>query len=72
MLYGGNDTQVPPSLNVPVLNENIQGRNVKVYPELNHLMQHSKTGKITEYSDIEETIASEVLMDITEFILSIQ
>ena len=72
MLYGGNDTQVPPSLNVPVLNENIQGRNVKVYPELNHLMQHSKTGKITEYADIEETISPEVLMDITEFILSIQ
>ena len=72
MLYGGNDTQVPPSLNVPVLNENFPGINVKVYPELNHLMQHSKTGKITEYADIEETISPEVLKDITEFILSIQ
>ena len=72
MLYGGNDTQVPPSLNVPVLNENIPGINIKVYPELNHLMQHSKTGKITEYAEIEETISQEVLNDITEFILLIQ
>ena len=72
MLYGENDTQVPPSLNVPVLNENIPGINVKVYPELNHLMQHSKTGKITEYADIVETFSPEVLKDITEFILSIQ
>ena len=72
MLYGGNDTQVPPILNVPVLNENIPGINVKVYPELNHLMQHSKTGKVTEYANIEETISPEVLKDITEFILSIQ
>lgn len=72
MLYGENDTQVPPSLNVPVLNENIPGINVKVYPELNHLMQNSQTGKITEYADLEETISPEVLEDIKQFIQSIE
>ncbi|MCH5240274.1 MAG: alpha/beta fold hydrolase [Muribaculaceae bacterium] len=71
MLYGENDTQVPPSLNVPVSLENIPDIKVKVYPELNHLMQHSKTGKITEYAEIEETISPDVLQDIKEFILSI-
>ena len=72
MLYGENDTQVPPSLNVPVLYENIPDINVKVYPELNHLMQHSKTGKVNEYGEIEETISPEVLQDIKQFIFSIQ
>ena len=71
MLYGENDTQVPPSLNVPVLIENVPDINVKVYPKLNHLMQHSVTGKVTEYGEIEETISPEVLEDIKEFILSI-
>ena len=70
MLYGENDTQVPPSLNVPVLLNNISGINIKVYPELNHLMQHSKTGKIHEYADIDETFSIEVLEDIKKFIQS--
>lgn len=72
MIYGERDTQVPPALNVPVLIENFPGINVKVYPELNHLMQHSKTGKINEYADIEETISPEVLEDISLFIQSIR
>lgn len=72
MLYGENDTQVPPSINVPVLKSNIPDVNIKVYPQLNHLMQHSKTGKITEYREIEETISPEVLEDIKTFILSIK
>ena len=71
MMYGENDTQVPPSLNVPVLRKNIPGINIKVYPELNHLMQHSKSGKVTEYAEIEETISPEVLEDIKQFILSL-
>ncbi|MCH5224622.1 MAG: alpha/beta hydrolase [Muribaculaceae bacterium] len=68
MLYGEKDKQVPPSLNVPVLIDNIQPINVKVYPELNHLMQHAATGKINEYAEIEETISPEVLEDIRSFI----
>lgn len=72
MLYGENDTQVPPSLNVPVLLNNVPGINIKVYPELNHLMQHSKSGKINEYAEIEETISPEILEDIKLFIQSIK
>lgn len=72
MIYGEKDTQVPPSINVPVLLENIPGINVKVYPHLNHLMQHCNTGKVKEYAEIEETISPEVLEDIKDFILSIE
>ena len=71
MLYGENDTQVPPSLNVPVLTKNMPDITIKVYPELNHLMQHSKTGKVNEYAEIEETISQDVLEDIKLFIQSI-
>ncbi|MCH5234616.1 MAG: alpha/beta fold hydrolase [Muribaculaceae bacterium] len=71
MLYGEKDIQVPPALNVPLLLENFPDMNVKVYPDLNHLMQHSTSGKLTEYAEIEETISTEVLEDIKQFILSI-
>lgn len=69
-IYGENDTQVPPFLNVSPLESLNPNITVKIYPELNHLMQHSVTGKINEYSEIEETISPEVLEDIKEFILT--
>lgn len=71
MLYGEKDIQVPPSINLPDLLQNMPGINVKVYPGLNHLMQHCKTGKINEYAEIEETISPEVLEDIKIFIHSV-
>ena len=72
MLYGENDTQVPPSLNVPLLEKNKQDIKIKIYPDLNHLMQHSKTGKVNEYAEIEETISPEVLEDIKLFIQTLK
>ena len=71
MLYGEKDTQVPPSLNLPALEKNTSGIAIKVYPELNHLMQHCTTGKVTEYAEIEETVSPAVLEDIKSFILSL-
>ena len=71
MIYGEKDTQVSPSLNVPVLEAEAKNAIVKVYPGLNHLMQHCKTGKVKEYGEIEETISTEVLQDITSFILGL-
>jgi hypothetical protein len=35
---------------------------------VNHLFQHCTTGAVTEYSEIEETIAPEVLETITKWI----
>jgi len=34
---------------------------------LNHLFQHCKTGQLTEYGEIEETISPEVLKIIIEW-----
>lgn len=72
MIYGEKDIQVPPSLNAEVITNNFPDIKVKVYPRLNHLMQHSVTGNITEYAEIEETISPEVLEDIKNFILLVE
>lgn len=70
IIYGEKDTQVPPSLNVEPARENTPNAKVKCYPDLNHMMQHAKTGALQEYKEIEETISKEVLSDIVEFINS--
>jgi uncharacterized protein len=41
----------------------------KAFPNLNHLFQTSKTGLLSEYSQIEETISPEVLKTISDWIL---
>lgn len=71
VIYGEKDMQVPPSLNLEPMQKAAPRATVKVYPCLNHLMQHASTGAISEYSSIEETISPEVLADITSFILSL-
>ena len=72
MIYGEKDTQVPPALNLPALENSRADVTIKVFPGLNHLMQHCSTGKVTEYADIEETISPEVLEEIKNFITSAQ
>ena len=72
--FGDLDLQVPPSQSMkPLRDALMRGKCkdflVKSYPELNHLMQHCKTGSVTEYSQIEETFSEEVLEDMAGFIL---
>lgn len=68
LIYGEKDVQVPASLNAPAARALAPGAEIKVYPGLNHLMQHAATGNVEEYGQIEETIAPEVLTDIVSFI----
>ena len=51
---------------------NLQNSKFKIYPGLNHLFQHAKTGATTEYANIEETISEEVLSDIAKWINSLE
>jgi pimeloyl-ACP methyl ester carboxylesterase len=44
---------------------------MKLYPGLNHLFQHARTGNPMEISSIEETISPEVITDIITWIISI-
>lgn len=71
-INGSLDMQVLPASNLAVIRNNLQwkeGDIVREYEGLNHLFQHCKTGAVTEYIKIEETISPEVLNDIATFIL---
>lgn len=69
-LNGTNDVQVIASQNISALQKHVASEllTTKIYPELNHLFQHSNTGMPNEYYQIEETFAYEVLKDITNWI----
>ena len=69
-LNGMNDVQVIASQNISALQKHVASEllTTKIYPELNHLFQHSTTGMPNEYYQIEETFAYEVLKDITNWI----
>lgn len=73
-LFGGKDIQVNGSINAEVLErikiENGKGDfTIKMYPELNHLFQHSGTGALAEYGTIAETFSEEAMADIARWIL---
>ncbi len=68
IIYGEKDCQVPASLNYQPALLNAPEAEIHIYPELNHLMQHAKTGAVEEYREIEETFSEEVLSDIVTFI----
>ena len=74
-LNGNRDCQVISTLCLPAFQRLLptsKKNRIKQYPGLNHLFQHSATGVPTEYGEIEETIAPEVLSDIAEWINSIK
>lgn len=72
-LNGALDLQVPVDMNLPVIEKVLkesgnQDVTAKSLPGLNHLFQHAKTGSPTEYTQIEETMAPEVLQMISGWI----
>ena len=70
-INGSRDVQVISSLNLTGIKAHLKSNPqnvIKEYPSLNHLFQHCKTGNISEYRIIEETISPEVLEDIVRFI----
>jgi uncharacterized protein len=75
-LIGEKDLQVPPKQNLPVIRKALAdggNKNFEVdeLPGLNHLFQTAKTGAISEYSEIEETIAPVALENIASWILNL-
>ncbi|BAO76561.1 alpha/beta hydrolase family protein [Winogradskyella sp. PG-2] len=73
-LNGSLDTQVEAKINQDGLREAlIKGKNkdyqIIEIEGLNHLFQNAKTGKMDEYSDIEETFSPKVLNLISDWIL---
>jgi pimeloyl-ACP methyl ester carboxylesterase len=74
-INGEKDLQVAAKVNLPVIEEALRaGGNrhytIKELPNLNHLFQTSKTGAISEYGQIEETIAPVALQLMGDWILN--
>ncbi len=72
-LNGEKDLQVPPKENLEEISKAIKsGGNTRVttkqLPGLNHLFQTCKTGAVSEYAEIEETIAPAALQVIGDWI----
>lgn len=72
-INGRLDMQVPPGQNLPAIERALrEGGNshvtIKELPGLNHLFQTAKTGAITEYAQIEETISPLALETIAVWI----
>jgi hypothetical protein len=74
-LYGEKDLQVPPKMNLPLLQQaladagNTQA-DARQLPGLNHLFQHAYSGSPAEYAAIEETFSPEALQIIADWLLA--
>lgn len=74
-LNGTKDTQVDYKGNLDALRAGLpmnKATQIKALEGLNHLFQHCSTGDTSEYVEIEETIAPEVLQDVVDFVLTIR
>lgn len=75
-INGEKDLQVDAHQNIPIIEKALKaGGNkrvtTKILPGLNHLFQHSETGRASEYATLEETFAPEALELMTEWIKSV-
>ena len=73
-INGEKDRQVSPQQNLPAIRQALtEGGNknfeVVELPGLNHLFQTAKTGAVSEYAEIEETISPLALKTIADWIL---
>jgi hypothetical protein len=74
-LNGEKDLQVPPQSNLRIIEKALKeagNKNFKIMeiPGVNHLFQTCKTGAVTEYAEIEETISPAVLEILKDWIVN--
>lgn len=71
-LNGTKDTQVDCDANTTRIEKGLANckHSIKKIDGVNHLFQHCNTGIVTEYQQIEETIAPEVLQEVAKWIRS--
>lgn len=71
-LNGTKDLQVDSQKNLEALREGLPANDINVIESidgLNHLFQHCQTGNVSEYRDLEETFAPEVLEMMAEWLV---
>jgi fermentation-respiration switch protein FrsA (DUF1100 family) len=74
VLNGEKDLQVPPDQNLPPIRRALEAGGNKNFeivelPGLNHLFQTAKTGAVSEYAEIEETMAPTAMEKISSWVL---
>lgn len=74
ILNGEKDIQVNATLNTKAIEKALKETGNKkvtteIFPGLNHLFQHCDTCTVSEYSELEETFAPEVLKTMSDWIL---
>jgi uncharacterized protein len=74
VLNGERDLQVPPAQNLPAIQKALEaGRNknfeIVELPGLNHLFQDARTGAVSEYAEIEETMSPVAMDRISSWVL---
>lgn len=69
-LNGTKDTQVDCDANTTRIEKGLANckHSIKKIDGVNHMFQHSNTGIVTEYQQIEETISPEVLQEVAKWI----
>ncbi len=72
-INGGKDLQVDAKQNLPAIAAALKVGGSEDYttlelPGLNHLFQHCETGAMSEYAQIEETLAPEFLEAVTQWL----
>jgi hypothetical protein len=73
-IHGNQDTQMAATVNLQAIEAALNPSQKHLMIEmdgLNHLFQTSKTGLMSEYSQIQETIAPQVLKTINNWILNV-
>ena len=74
-INGTKDIQVDQETNLSALRNGLGGNTNNVIKEVegvNHLYQHCKTGSVTEYNEIEETISPDILTAITDWLADLK
>ncbi|MGN6394343.1 MAG: alpha/beta hydrolase family protein [Mucilaginibacter sp.] len=72
-INGGKDTQVDAASNLKVIQETIvkngnKNVEVKILPGLNHLLQTAKTGDVSEYEQLSESVSPEAMKIIADWV----
>jgi pimeloyl-ACP methyl ester carboxylesterase len=74
VVFAGRDLQTPPHHHAPNVRQALAGNpraTLVELPGLNHFLQTARTGAVSEYGDIEETLAPEVIATVCEWIAKI-
>jgi hypothetical protein len=74
VVFGGLDLQAPPSWHAPPIRAALAAHpgltTVVELPGLNHFLQTARTGAISEYADLEETLAPAAITTVRDWLLA--